>query len=120
MLSPVVRERLDRLKAAAGRAREKARELTTVATETLETTGTAGVIGYLETKRETEGKPHLEVFGMELETFIGLAAHAAALTGAARGQEDHLRAVGNGGLAVMGYKKGRELGMPRLPGGAGQ
>lgn len=118
MLSPVVRDRLERLKASAMRAREKARELTTVAVETLETVGTAGLIGYLETKRETEGKEHLSVFGMELETFVGLAAHAAALTGAARGQEDHLRAVGNGGLAVMGFKKGRDLGMPRVPGAA--
>lgn len=109
-LTPAVRERLERLRGVATRARERAREVTTVAVETLESSGTAGLIGYLESRRQVEGRQPLQILGASLEGAVGLAAHAAALTGMGKGNEEHLRAVGNGAFAVLSYKKGRELG----------
>lgn len=116
-LSPSLREQVERYKSAATNAREKARELGKVAVQSVETGGTAGLIGYLEGKRAAEGKLPLTILGAPLESALALAGHAAAMTGFVKGSETHARAIADGALAVLAFKKGRSLGERSGPGG---
>lgn len=50
-----------------------------------------------------------EVAGVAIPVWVGGLAHAAALMGVGRGQEDHLRAIGTGALTVHAFGMGRKL-----------
>jgi hypothetical protein len=116
-MTPYWQNKLESLKASKGRALEKARELSRQAVTTAEGTLAAGAIGYLETKREAEGKEPYSVFGFDLEEAIALGGHAAILFGLVGGAEaEHVRAFANGAAAVYGYKRGRDMGARVAPG----
>ena len=102
----VLLERLDRAVESGRRMKEKAKAEADLYIQGGETAATAGIIGYFEGRT---GRENL-VDGIPLDFAVAAAAYGIGFFGVGRDLSKHLYAIGNGGLAVYGYKWGKTVG----------
>jgi hypothetical protein len=105
-----LRSKMARLHGATSKMRAKAGETMETMVRSGEIAATSFALGVVHTRFADAGNRPPMVFGVPVELLGGVAAHAFALMGVGRGMESHMRAVGDGALAVYFSTVGRGVG----------
>jgi hypothetical protein len=104
---PKLLAKVESLKKATARARDKAGEVASELVRTAVTGGTAFTAG-LVTGRYGEAKTKL--FGVPGTLAVAGGAHLFALLGVGKGAEEHVRSIGNGSLSAYLTTQGLKVG----------
>lgn len=107
-------QKTDRLKAATARVREKAGETVETVVRAAEVSGAAFLLGFTNMRFSKEEGGRLvppEMFGVPVDLLVGAGAHVLAFAGIGGKAEEHMRAVGDGALAVYFASLGRGVGL---------
>jgi hypothetical protein len=108
-----LRQKAARIQAASARVREKAGETVETIVRTAEVSGAAFLFGlgnmYFAAEKDGKLLPP-SMMGVPIDLLGGALAHVGAFMGVGGKAEDHLRALGDGALAVYFASLGRGVG----------